>query len=439
MTTPARRLGALILALSLVPFVSPAVAQQWTLLSPGGSLPVARYNHSAVYDAGTDTMIVFGGRVTTSCTTLNDTWILEDASDLSGTPAWTQLAPTGSLPPARQDHSAVYDPVGNRMIIFGGDQSAGCGGASLLNDVWVLSNANGQGGTPAWTHLTPTGGLPSARAEQSAVYDTGGNRLILFGGNPNVGSCFNTVSDVWVLTNANGSGPTPVWTTLLVLGQDHPIAGTTVPCMTSRTIGWWCLGGNEACAPALSIFNDVWVLADANGASGTPTWAQLVVSPAILRSSHTGVYNAGLNQMTIFGGHDGTAVVDETWVLTNANGLGSPASWTQLNPTSSPPVGKALHSAVLNEATNRMIVFSGQGVSVNNDTNVLEGPPSVDAGPDQALTADVFAQADVTLTATGAGNDPVSLEWFLGGGAAPSGLVRPFDGRVNAQPRHLPV
>ena len=245
MTTPARRLGALILALSLVPFVSPAVAQQWTLLSPGGSLPVARYNHSAVYDAGTDTMIVFGGRVTTSCTTLNDTWILEDASDLSGTPAWTQLAPTGSLPPARQDHSAVYDPVGNRMIIFGGDQSAGCGGASLLNDVWVLSNANGQGGTPAWTHLTPTGGLPSARAEQSAVYDTGGNRLILFGGNPNVGSCFNTVSDVWVLTNANGSGPTPVWTTLLVLGQDHPIAGTTVPCMTSRTIGWWCLAATR--------------------------------------------------------------------------------------------------------------------------------------------------------------------------------------------------
>ena len=61
MNTRAPHLGALVFALSLVPFVSPAVAQQWTLLSPSGTLPAVRNNHSAVYDATSDRMIVFGG------------------------------------------------------------------------------------------------------------------------------------------------------------------------------------------------------------------------------------------------------------------------------------------------------------------------------------------------------------------------------------------
>ena len=241
-----------------------------------------------------------------------------------------------------------------------------------------------------------------------------GNRLIVFGGNPNIGNCNLTVSDVWVLTNANGSGPTPVWTQLLGSGAGPSNRGNHSAVYDQLNNRMVVFGGNQACG---SQFGDVWVLADANGASGTPTWTLL--GATFLRSSHTGVYHAGLNQMTIFGGNN-----DETWVLTNANGLGSPVSWTQLNPTSSPPVGKLFHSAVLNEATNRMIVFSGQGASVNNDTNVLEGPPSVDAGPDQALTADIFAQADVTLTGTGAGSDPVTLEWFDvgGGGSLGTGL-----------------
>lgn len=57
---------------------------------------------------------------------------------MGGTPYWTQLFPTGSTPSTRAFHTAVYDAANNQMIIF-----AGFTGGSYLNDVWVLSSADG--------------------------------------------------------------------------------------------------------------------------------------------------------------------------------------------------------------------------------------------------------------------------------------------------------
>src|SRR6266478_4362344 len=81
---------------------------------------------------------------------------------------WIKLTPTGGLPPARFGHTSVYDAASNRLILFGGCSNVpgGCntlGRGVALNDLWVLSSANGQGGTPTWTQLTPTGGPPRAR------------------------------------------------------------------------------------------------------------------------------------------------------------------------------------------------------------------------------------------------------------------------------------
>src|SRR5207247_10062352 len=38
---------------------------------------------------------------------------------LSGSPAWTQLAAFGRAPLPRYGHGAIYDPVRDRMAIFG--------------------------------------------------------------------------------------------------------------------------------------------------------------------------------------------------------------------------------------------------------------------------------------------------------------------------------
>ena len=55
------------------------------------------------------------------------------------------------------------------MIIFGGCADLECD--IPLNDTWVLTNANGLGGTPVWTELSPGGTLSTPRAFHNAMYD----------------------------------------------------------------------------------------------------------------------------------------------------------------------------------------------------------------------------------------------------------------------------
>src|SRR5689334_5373273 len=71
--------------------------------------------------------------------------------------SWTQLAPSGSAPATRMTHGAVYDETHNRMILFGGMEP-------LFNDTWVLVNADGTSGAPAWIQVVPTNSPPGARA-----------------------------------------------------------------------------------------------------------------------------------------------------------------------------------------------------------------------------------------------------------------------------------
>jgi hypothetical protein len=158
----------------------------WTQLSPSGTPPEARGYHSAIYDPVRDRMVVFGGY---SGFYLNDVWALS----LAGTPAWTQLSPSGTPPSARCFHSAIYDPVRDRMVVFGGYSDSA---PYYLNDVWVLSLA----GTPAWTQLIPSSTPPSARYAHSAIYDPVRDRMVVFGGYSYSGGYLESpLNEVWTL------------------------------------------------------------------------------------------------------------------------------------------------------------------------------------------------------------------------------------------------
>jgi hypothetical protein len=104
-------------------------------LAPAGPTISAKAAHAAVYDVLSNRMTVFGGDNGSGDT--NDVWVLSNANGLSGTPTWTQLSPSGALPPVREETVAVYNPTANQMTIFSGR------GAASYNDVWILTNANG--------------------------------------------------------------------------------------------------------------------------------------------------------------------------------------------------------------------------------------------------------------------------------------------------------
>jgi len=210
----------------------------------------------AVYDPNTNSMIVYGGQDCFS-TTFGDVWVLSNANGLGGTPTWTQLSPVGAGPGAREITGGVaYDSAKNLLIVFAGQSNTGV----LENDVWILSNANGQGGTPVWTQLSPSGSLPPARADHSTVYDSKNNCLIVFGGGNGVG----TLNDVWVLTNANGLGGTPQWTQLGPFSLFAEARAWHTGVYNSRTNKMTIFGG-ALVGGALEATNDAWELSHANG------------------------------------------------------------------------------------------------------------------------------------------------------------------------------
>ena len=372
----------------------------WTQITPSGTPPVGRRSHTATYDPIRDRMVVFGGFEGTAPNYRNDVWTLS----LGTAPAWTQITPSGTPPIGRSDHTAIYDPVEDRMVVYGewDDHWA------LLNDVWALSLA----GTPTWTQLVPSGILPSGRWAHTAIYDPVESRMVVFGGFPNfandvwalslagspqweelapfstapAGRWFHTaiydpvrhrmvvsggypsiVHDVWTLS----LGGQPVWTRLAPAGtpptgrKNHsaiydPIRDRMVIFGGFLTypdeVGW------------LLYQNDVWALS----LGENPVWTQLFPTgtPPGMRDEHSAIYDPLHDRMMVFGGHAGGFNYNDVWALS----LGGVPEWTQLFPTGTPPAARRRHNGIYDPLRNQMVVFGGYdtvGLSCVNDVWTL--------------------------------------------------------------------
>lgn len=331
---------ALLLLLFLIPSSS---AQTWTQYGPQ-----ARFSHTGVFDPVSKAMIVFGGQNSSTGTNLNDLWLVSTSS-LKYIAA-TQVSTAGTVPSARYGHSAFYASATNRMTIFGGGSGAP---SPCLNDVWILDGANGKSGTPTWMATSPSGRLPAARYHHTGVYDSTTNSMIVFGGSNCAKGYFN---DVWVLSNADGSTGTPAWTQLSPMGST-PTARESASAVYDAQNNRMIVYGGDA---GSTNFGDVWVLSNANGTGGTPAWSQLTPlgTAPMTRAGHSAIYDSVNNRMTIFGGFHSIRTLNDSFVLTFANGIGGTPAWSKIAATgTAPSVG--FHSVVSDSAKNAMYVFAG--------------------------------------------------------------------------------
>src|SRR5712692_8758815 len=342
-------------------------AQTWMEITPAGGPSSTVITHQPAgigYDAVNNRLILYFPTNPSVTGSSVEVWVLTNANGMGGTPAWIQLLPSGSPPFSNALQAVVYDTVTNRLIVYGGC-FANCSPA--LSNVFVLTNANGLGGPPAWSESTVTN--PQPRTHHPAVFDSANNLLIPFGGHF---AFFGTdQNDTRTLSNANGVASPSTWSTLSTSGGPPPIRNqhTAIYDQTNNRMTIFA-GTNYICCPNHQIDkNDLWVLTNANGTGGTPTWIQqspLGSLPA-LRFGHSAVYDSVNNRMLVFGGRDdgSSLTLGDLWQLSNANGLGGTPAWTQLTQMGTPPGPRFYHAAEFDTANQRMILFGGR-----NDDNV---------------------------------------------------------------------
>jgi len=355
-------------------------AGTWVRIQPQGNPPPGRINNTAVYDLISDRLIIFGGfNSDVCCTPTNDLWVLTNASRHGGGRQWIKLVPAGTQPPPLAAASAVYDPLSNRMIVFGG-QKAG----QSSNDLWILTHANGLAGTPTWQQVL-TNTSPAPRQNHQAVYDLTSNRMIVFGGLHNVANQpLSVLGDLWVLLNANGNG-TPKWQQLTPTGTRpparHGFAVAYNEILNRLTVFGGCI--EPATFDCAASDTRLWALANANGKSPTgadanPVWSELSFpgdAPIAHSQYAVSAYDPLTNRLFLFGGRIGSnppfgTFTDITWMLDSANGLGGTPRWTMLTPSQSPaPRGQSVPPNLFDPATGRVIVFGGPGL---NDTWTLD-------------------------------------------------------------------
>lgn len=289
-----------------------------------------------------------------------------DFESIHDVPAWTQLTlaggPTGTILQAAPVLN--YDAATNRLVAFYASNPAASARGGQSSQVWIIQNANGRGGAPAWTQLAVSGTLPdNINANTTAVY-THQNQLLVYGGCEF--NCSPAQSDVYELSNANGIGGPAIWTRLdIAAPRTRSGHQSAFDPSSNRMISF---GGNQAFFGTDT--NDTAVFDVA-----TLSWIPLdvgAVVPGARSEAFSSAYDAATKRLMVCGGdHLLTSVPEDItqyndlWVLENANGVG-PSSWQQLNPSGTPPAARSGNSAVFDSANDRLVIFGG--ATWSNDT-----------------------------------------------------------------------
>lgn len=152
----------------------------WTNRTQASGNPAARWYHTIAYDPVGDRIVLFGGYNGSSRFGDTWSWTLQNG--------WVQLAPVQS-PSARYTHAMAYDPTRGSVVLFGGHDGADRG------DTWELRGSAWVKCTQAWE--------PPAREAPGLAFDSDRQRLLLFGGWP-------TGGDFWECFNPNPASFAPI-------------------------------------------------------------------------------------------------------------------------------------------------------------------------------------------------------------------------------------
>ncbi len=346
-------------------------------LTPAGRTPGGRGYHSAVWTG--DSMLVFGG-VGGRFDLYEDLWWYDPRAN-----AWTLIATPDPRPSGRFYQSAAWDPIGGRLLVFGGFDIA----SGLLEDFWSYDPAEN-----SWTQLLPNDRWPPGRLSASMVWDPRDQQLLLYGGG--CGGCYRDDlwsyqpgTDTWVLRPMPADRPKArgaqgaVWDEarqqMLIFAGGESLNDLWSYRLESNT--WTRLTPTVAVVPALANARSVWdpvrsqmlVFGGDNGAAdhgpvdvvrvyrpASHVWEEVATTggPRV-RSGHAVAWDDESGQALVYGGRrDDNSVSDELWSYQPAGNR-----WTRLADGSTGPVARAFHSAAWDPRGHQLWIYGGAGSS----------------------------------------------------------------------------
>lgn len=316
----------------------------WTRLEQGpSSLPAPRSGHSVVFVPSYGA-VLFGGAGTT---TFNDVWALGTLP----APSWGRLTPSGTAPGPRRGHSAVWDPLRRRMIVFGGER-----GQIMYSEVWALTLSAQR----SWSRLETIGAGPGVRSGHMAAYDPVHDRMMVYGGRGPDGA----LGDVWALSLSGF----PTWSRVPDEGEQPPARWLHGGGYDAATGRWLVVAGT---GDGVNPRADAWWLS-----IGATVRAEALARDPVMppRMYHSVVRDARRNRLVAFGGADGRSALDDAWILD----LGDDQGWQRVEADGERPGARWGAVAAYDGAGDRMLIALGRSIGTQYDdvwALSLDGPP----------------------------------------------------------------
>lgn len=244
---------------------------------------------------------------------------------------WRQISTT-QAPKARYTHGMTYDSARHKMVLFGGDGT----GSERLSDTWEYDGN-------IWQQIN-TYPLPPGRAniDQTLVFDSLRNRVVLFGGLSSQGY----MNDTWEFDGSSWSRA--------VVGQSPPARDSHAMVYDSYRNVTVLYGGFGLESGYYK--DDTW---EYDGTS----WHQVLPaqSPS-KRYHHAMAFDSDRNVTVLFGGRNASGLLSDTWEY---DGI----EWRQIN-TPQSPSSRENHSLAYDTARGITVMFGGyaQGEVPLNET-----------------------------------------------------------------------
>jgi hypothetical protein len=300
-------------------------------ISPSPAWPSVAEDCAMIYDPVKHRIVLFGGKNDDN-QNVNDVW----AFDLEQN-AWQKIAVGGESPPPSEDHVGIYDPIGYRMIVHGGEDG------SPWNNTWSFDLA-----AHRWRDMTDS--TAPAREDHTAIFDGHGKRMVIFGGRDYYN---DKIYEIRALDLDPGSPTFEKWQNLTV-EKKHPEGRydhvAVFDSLKNRMIiyGGWDKEKKE-------YLDDTWAFYFAPLDSGETTgyWEKIKAkkSHPPKRRHAVGAYDSARNWFIICGGFGDEGYLNDVWAFDLTNEV-----WMNITPGPQPRID---HQAIYEPRSGRLILYGG--------------------------------------------------------------------------------